>query len=107
MAELTAPVMINGKPYGYSCAAKIKGGKRQKAKLLPLEVIEITEIVGNTMKVSFVRPNGKNGVDRLYIDNSGNITNLGSLLMIDGNLFFKQDRKTTQQTKDYFFKSRH
>ena len=104
MAELTAPVMIDGRPYGYSCASKIKGGKRQKVKLIPIQIIEITDNQYNNFKVSFIRPNGKKGIDRMYINNSGNISNLGCLVMIEDNLYYKEDRRTTQQTKDYFFK---
>lgn len=104
MAELTAPVMIDGKPYGYSCAAKIKGGKRQKAKLTPIEIIEISDKETNTFKVSFIRPNGKKGNERMYIDNSGVVSSLNCLVIIDDNLYFKEDHKTSQNIKDYFFK---
>lgn len=40
-SELTAPTLINGKTYGYTCAAKIQGGKKsRKYKLVPAKKLK-------------------------------------------------------------------
>ena len=37
-SELTAPTLIDGKPYGYTCAANIQGGKKARKNKL-VEVV--------------------------------------------------------------------
>ncbi len=40
-SDLTAPTIINGKPYGYTCAAKIEGGKdARKFKYVPVKLVK-------------------------------------------------------------------
>lgn len=104
MAELTAPVMIDGKPYGYSCASKIKGGKRIKVKLIPVELLDITDKWESGFTVLFIRPNGKKGKASMYISNNGNISSANGLVMINDSLFVEDSKRLQQSNREWLFK---
>jgi hypothetical protein len=105
MAELTAPVMIDGKPYGYSCAAKIKGGKKQKVQLVPIEIIEMAKPnLDKSFQISFVRPNGKKGICMMWETSGGMIHSFSGLIFIGDFLYLRNSKKyLDQKTKDWFF----
>ena len=88
-SELTAPVLINGLTYGYTCAAKVQGGKTaRKNKLVPAEIIKDC-VTDNGFKYAVIvrTPEGKK---KVYIDSS--TMQPAFSVELDGQLFIRERR---------------
>ena len=89
-SELTAPTLIDGRMYGYTCAAKIQGGKKaRKQKLLPAKIIkDYVNDDGFKWAVLVETPEGR---QKVYIDASTLKPAFG--VEIDGQLYVRTKRK--------------
>ena len=88
-SELTAPVYIDGNVYGYSCAAKIKGGKAaRKKKLVRCEVVKDLKTANGWTFATVVKTDSNEKI-RLNRDNAGNLV---GAVFIDGSMFVNVDR---------------
>ena len=78
-SELTAPTIIDGRPYGYTCAAKISGGKQaRKRKFVPCTILK-TIVPNLQVLVEY------DGIKRReFINHSTGLPGLAK--MIDGQL---------------------
>lgn len=88
-SELTAPTMIDGKIYGYTCAAKIKGGKQaRKFKLIPAEIVKnLLADNGYRFAVIVSTPEGNK---KVFIDSRTNEPAFSKV--VDGQLFIRVKR---------------
>jgi hypothetical protein len=88
-SELTAPVYIKGNVYGYSCAAKIEGGKEyRKKKLVPCEIVKDFKNASGWIFATVVKTDSGEKI-RLNRDNAGNLV---GAVKIDDSLFVNVTR---------------
>ena len=97
LAEITKPVFIKGKPYGYSCAKKFQpnGLKRPSKKMIELEVLSIENWneSGTIQDVRFLNEEGKRRLCKCNITtNGGTYMNPDSLVM-EGNRLYRIIKK--------------
>lgn len=89
-SELTAPVLIDGRMYGYTCAAKIQGGKEAiKQKLVPAKIIK-DYVHDNGFKWA-VLVETTEGREKVYID--ATTQKPAFSVEIEGQLYIRKKRK--------------
>lgn len=88
-SELTAPTIIEGKLYGYTCAAKIQGGKdARKFKLIPAKLIKQIKTPCGFVYAAIIEYDGVK--DKSYYDSiTGKLSRTET---IDDQLFIRVKR---------------
>jgi hypothetical protein len=88
-AELTAPTIIEGRMYGYTCAAKIQGGKvARKFKLVPAKIVQELKTETGYVFASILELGG----ERFKFYTNSITGELGGTYNIDGQLYAKIKR---------------